>query len=201
MRKSHIRLTRGLAVMAGTLLCVPFAQADGLLWKSTSRYQPSIVPPYTGQDTPFPNVAVPTEQPAGEAGPTLEDMEVERLQQEAVEHATQLINSPQALVPYLEGAVVGGMVQGAGGRKILIGNEWIGPGMSMNVRLMASEAVREAINKVSDFNQDTAKSLKEQLAQRLQQTPVTKMKLKEIRTDSLVLVGDYGQQVMKFVMQ
>ncbi len=194
-------LTHSLTALAFTWAFVPFVQADGLLWKTTSRYQPSVVPPYTGQASPFPSVMIVTEQSPSAEGPTLEDMEVERLQQEAIDHATQLINSSQALVPYMEGAVVGGMVQGAGGRKILVGNDWIGPGMSMNVRLMASDAVREAINKVSDFNQDTAKSLKEQLAQRLRQTPVTKMKLKEIRTDSLVLVGDYGQQVMKFIMQ
>jgi hypothetical protein len=194
-------LTHSLTALAFTVALVPAGvQADGLLWKATSRYQASVVPPYTGQASPFPSVVMPSEDTSSTEGPTLEDMEVERLQQEAVDHATQLIGSPQALVPYMEGAVVGGMVQGAGGRKILVGNEWVGPGMSMNVRLMASDAVREAINKVSDFNQDTAKSLKEQLSQRLRQTPVTKMKLKEIRTDSLVLVGDYGQQVMKFVM-
>lgn len=194
-------LTYSLTALAFTLAAASTVHADGLLWKTTSRYQPSVVPPYTGQPSPFPSVIIATEQSATADGPTLEDMEVERMQQEAVEHANQLIGSSQALVPYLEGAVVGGMVQGVGGSKILVGNEWIGPGMSMNVRLMASDDVREAISKVSDFNQDTAKSLKEQLALRLRQTPVTKMKLKEIRADSLVLVGDYGQQVMKYVMQ
>ncbi len=194
-------LTYSLTALAFAFTGVSGVQADGLLWKTTSRYQASVVPAYTGQGSPFPSVAVPTETVSGSDGPTLEDLEVERVQQEAVDYATQLIESSQALVPYMEGAVVGGMVQGSTGRKILVGNEWIGPGMSMNVRLMASDAVREAINKVSDFNQDTAKSLKEKLSQKLRQTPVTKMKLKEIRSDSLVLVGDYGQQVMKFVMQ
>lgn len=191
---------RSLTALILTLAAMPVAQAEGLLWKTTSRYQPAVVPPYTGQPSPFPSVVTVVPEASPE-GPTLEDMEVERLQQEAVEHATQLINSPGALVPYMEGAVVGGRVEGPHGSKILIGNEWIGPGMSMNVRLMASESVREAINKVSDFNQDTAKSLKEQLSLRLRQTPLTKMKLREIRSDSLVLVGDYGEKVMKFVMQ
>lgn len=189
----------GLVMVFGVLSSVSI-HAEGLLWKTTSRYQPRVVPPYVGQESPFPPVVL-SQQVDAQEGPTLEDLEVERQQQEAIDKATQLIASPEALVPYMEGAVIGGMVQGVNGRKILVGNEWIGPGMSMNVRLMASEAVRDAIRRVSDFNPDMAKSLTEQVSLRLRQTPLTRMKLKDIQKDTLVLVGEYGVKTMKFSMQ
>lgn len=189
-----------LTVALTALLSLPLAgfAAEGVLWKVPSRYQASVVPPFTGQPAPFP---VASAEKVSETSLSLEELELERRQQEGIEQAQQLIASPQALVPYMEGAVVGGMVEGLNGRKILLGNNWVGPGMKMTIRLVASEQVREAVNRVAEYNPEQAQTLRGEITQRLRETPVTVMQLREIRSDGLVLQGDYGQKIMKFQMR
>lgn len=171
---------------------------EGLLWKVNSRYQPFVVLPYTNQPSPFP---VEVKQENEDEKIATEIMETERVQQEAVVRAKNLLASSQALVPYMDGMAVGGMVEGAQGRKVLIGNEWIGGGMELTVRLTASDQMKKALDDVNEFDPTTASELRVELTQKLQQNPATKLRLKEIRSNALVLQGPYGQKILNFNIQ
>ncbi len=193
-------LTVSSLALAGFVMVAAHAE-EGLLWKVKSPYQASVVPPFTNQDPPFPIKKVEVEKTEEEERLEMEMLEVERDQQEKIAEARKFLTSPQAMVPFLDGMAVGGMVDGGQGRKVLLGNNWVGKGAEVTVRLMITADAKRAVADVAAFDEPLALQLKSDLMARLNSTPVTKLKVKDIKSNALVLDGPYGEKVLNFTIE
>ncbi len=181
-------------ILVLALVAAPAAHAqEGLLWKVNSRYQATVVPPYMGQPNPF---AGGGEVKVSETGVLEEEAQALRERQQTIDEATQLLNSSRAFEPYLDGMAVGGVVEGAQGRRVLIGNNWVGVGMELNVRLSISPQAQEALARIEPLDSETALSMRRSLDERRARVPTTRLKLLEIGEKNLVFQGDNGRHTL-----
>jgi len=178
-----------------TLLAAPHANAqEGLLWKVTSRYQPAVVPPYNSQPNPFAGGLVTAQVSVSEV---LEDeAQAQRERQMIIDEAANLLKSSRAFEPYLDGMVVGGVVEGAQGRRVLIGNNWVGVGMALNVRLGISPQAQEALARIEPLDSEAAQAMRRMLEERRAKVPTARLTLLEIAEKSLVFEGANKRHIL-----
>lgn len=185
-------MIRTLALLLFLLPAAPQA-AEILLWQATNSSSPSLVPVYTGQESPFPHV-----EEAEEVSSTLNaEAEAARLaRQQALEHAEQIISGKEAFRPEIGTIRIDGRVEGLAGPKILVANQWIGADRQLQVRLVRTPEADAALAELRKYDADAATQLDGRLTQRLDQNPYLSLTIVSIKPKEVQLHSAYGNHIV-----
>ncbi len=169
---------------------------ESLLWKTINPASAVVVPTYAGQGSPFPVTVAPVEETS--ATDVLDEQA--RLKEEAYNNAQNILKSGNALVPDLRAVVVGGMVEGNLGPRVLINNQWLGVGDKLTVRQYKTSSAIEALKVLAELDATAGEEIKQALDTKLSQNPTVALSLRRITSSSIVLHGPQGEQVVKMNM-
>lgn len=185
--------TVALLGMAVLLLPLHAPQAEGsLLWKATNLTPATVVPPYTNQTSPFP-VTAPPKVEVDENAVTEALAEQKRLRDEAYKRADQMIRSGAGFEPVLRGLRVGGMLEGNLGKRVLLGNQWVGMGSQVRVRQTRTRELIEALRALQTYDTDMAVAMADHVDKLLRTNSTVTLSVKAISEKALTLAAPSGK--------
>lgn len=161
-----------------------------LLWKAVNTTTATIVPAYTGTESPFPKVENNEDQISSTINTEAEASRLARLK--ALERAEQFASGKEAFRPEIGTIRVDGRLEGLAGPKVLIANQWVGAGRQLQVPLSRTAEADMALADLRRYDADAASQLESKLMTRLQQNPFLKLTISSIKTKEIQLHGDYG---------
>ena len=189
-----ITLTRRLAAslaLLGVLTASTAMAQESLLWKTVNSTPASVVPPYTGQEGPFPRVV---EEVVSATAPQDEALaEQQRQRDNAYNYAEGLLKSGKGFQPEMRLLRVGGMVEGNLGPRVLLNNQWVGVGTKVPVRLTKTAEIQEAIKLLANFDEAAASQMGQKLDGELSSNPLLQLSVQKITSQSLVLGAPGGK--------
>lgn len=175
--------------MAG--LVQPLMAEESLLWKSLANTPAVVVPPYTGQPSPFPKVA--TTAIVTQTQVDLAAIEEQRrMRDKAYNYADQLIKTGKAMRPELRTLSVGGMVDGRLGPRVLVNNLWVGEGTKVPVRQVRAPEALEALKVLAEFDETASTELTQAMNAELATNPTAMLTVESIKPKALILKGKDG---------
>lgn len=164
-------------------------QADDSLWKVVSGLSPTVLPAYAGQPSPFPHIQVAPVAPVS----STEEIEHAQRRDELLSRATALLASPQAFTPWVQGIRTGGQMAGLAGPRVLVGEDWVGKGQLLAVRVTLSPRVSALVGDLQTYDRDMALDINRRFEHQLTAHPTTSMKIQGITSKELTLKSDvYG---------
>lgn len=187
-----LSLTTFIVAATGTAL-VGHAQ-DALLWKVDNTQPASVVPPYANQVSPFPQIVVeaPVEE-VSDASVVEAMVEQQRVRDEAFSHTDNLIKSGRGFEPMLSGLSVGGVLDGLLGKRVLLNNQWVGVGSSVDVRRVRTREMTEAINSLKEYDAEAATQMSGELNTALSASGTIRLTVKKIEPTVITLASPSGQ--------
>lgn len=176
-----------------TLLPAVSLAQEILLWKTNNSASPTIVPAYTGQTSPFPQI-IEKEATSLISDTLSEEAELARMARiEALQRAEKLLSGSDALRPELGPIQIQGRVEGVAGPKVLISNQWIGVGRRLKVALSKTYEATTAIDELRKYDDEAANELESKLNQRLASTPFLDLTIVKIGDKNIDLTSTYGE--------
>ena len=164
---------------------------ESLLWKAIAVTPAVVVPPFTGQTSPFPQVAVPIVSVTEEVNMS-EIEEQKRMRDKAFNYAEQLIKNGRAMRPELSSISVGGMVEGQMGPRVLVNNLWVGKGTQVPVRQVRSAEALEALKVLGELDETASGELTQSLNSALAMKPTMLLTVTSIDATAMVLKSPDG---------
>jgi hypothetical protein len=160
MNISCLSLLRSMAWWGLLGLWAVPAQAQQVLWQAVNPLSPTLAPAYAGQPSPF--VQKPAEP---------EDSEAEEAQRmarlKALQQAEAVLNSPNALIPNLNGVRFTAHLVGPQGPRVLFKSQWVGQNHKIPVPLQISPEANQALALLREHDTQAADTLSNRLQGRL----------------------------------
>ncbi|MBI1308533.1 MAG: hypothetical protein GC129_01565 [Proteobacteria bacterium] len=184
-------MIKHLALVAALVLLSPLAWGQSIiLWKAANSTSATVVPTYSGQPSPFPQVKAKVEEVSSTLDVEAEALRIARLQ--ALHQAEQILNSKSAFQPQLQGLQMGGRVDGAAGPKVLIYNQWMGVGSQVRVALARTQNADAALDELRKYDSDAANLLENKLNKRLEANPTLDLTIIAIHPKIVEFKSIYG---------
>jgi hypothetical protein len=152
-----------------TLVASSSQAQEIILWKAQNQTNPALVPAYAGQPNPFPHEQkiTTTEETEGD-----EEARAMLAQQELTQKMTskihQLIKNGTGLIPNLNFVKVLATTDGQAGPRMLLGNEWVPMGQTIQVPLMLSGQLEQALAQLNALSPAAANTERQKIYQDLQ---------------------------------
>ncbi|MCA3244323.1 MAG: hypothetical protein INF43_03335 [Alphaproteobacteria bacterium] len=179
-----------LTVVLGALV-VAKAQAV-VLWNVPNEASPTMVPPYRGEGSPFP-------QPKVEeiADTTDEAARLAAQRRLALTKAQRLVAAPSALQLNASQLRVRGVTNGAAGVRVLVRDNWVGLKETIAVRYAINPVVAEALRELRVLDEDAAARLQARLNERRRELDERGVKITDVNTKNKQMSLETPQGIQK----
>lgn len=196
-----------IAALALTLgFAAASAQAQEAVWRVENPEAAEVVPPYTGNLSPFPVRQKPVEEVIAPVVDPAEEEALSASQQQALQAASLLaearetLRDPNAFRPDVSGVVVEAIVKGLKGPTILIGNEWLKKGATIQVPIVAADSVLNIVQRLEAIDPNLAAAVNGEVQERLTSAGGSELTIDSVGEDFIELVDNQGNKsVISFV--
>ena len=180
-------------LLAGAAGFAPLHAQESLLWKATNPKPAAVVPQYGNQVSPFPTAIRTASTEFDEEAQLAAEAERSRLRDEAVGRVKQMISSGSGFEPMLRQLQVGGTLNGLQGPRVLINNQWVGVGSTVDARQMRTQKLAEELQNLANIDPATASEMGQQVQSMVIAGATIKLSIKQIAERSLTLAAPSGQ--------
>ncbi len=130
-----------------------------VLWQVENPLSPTMVPAYRGQPSPFPHPKIVASDVAVEDEAAITNA----LRVKALQEAKNMVKPTVALSLKSMSGMIKGVSDGLQGRRVLVGNEWIGLKEKISVTYIINPRTIEALKILSQYDYQTADSMQRKL--------------------------------------
>lgn len=190
-----IRVWMTVALVA---LVVSHAHAV-VLWNVPNEASPTMVPPYRGEGSPFPQPKVD----AIAAGTTDEAARLAVQRRLALTKAQRLVAAPSALQLNASQLRVKGVTNGVAGVRVLVRDNWVGLKETITVRYAINPVVAEALRELQELDGEAAAQLQTRLNERRRDLNQRGVKIIEVNTKNkqMSLETPQGMQKLPLILE
>lgn len=189
---------RALVVVGLTVLPLAVhAQAVEPEWRVINATPPKVIPLYAGGENPFPQIAEENAPQPTVAQPQNFDAAAEEAKMNlanALAKARSLIGSDRVYQPDLSGIRFGGRVVGDAGPKVFFNGQWVGTGKTIVVPVKGVAEAYEAIQRLEELDPELARSVSEELSNRISNVSTETLKITAIGESNVTLTGSAGKK-------
>ncbi len=176
------------------MVCAPLGWAQEMpVWRQTSQTPGQIIPVFGGGMSAF-GLSAPIEVIANTPEGTVDEADILRQQELALQQAKQWIEPKKALI-IQNFKSVQGLTNGARGLKVLVNGDWVGEGEKLPLRYQINSATRAALQAVQTFNPQQAATLAQKLEKSKDTLEAQQALVKAIdpKTNTIRISGPLGE--------
>lgn len=186
-----------LLTLLGLLLPATLTAQTMILWHAPTHVSPTVLPLYAGGPSPFPQPKIET---AEEDELAMALAQREAMRKEALAEAERLMAPRLAYQLDTSGNLISAALDGVQGPRVLVGNEWYAEGATLMVPYRINMETRDALQRLRELDEDTARSMAEQLDRTLMDYRLRGVQVEKIdvKGRSVQLQGPLGRITVTF---
>ena len=178
-----------LIAFAGLFVAVSAVaqQSEEPFWKVLNKREAEVIPPYKGQQNPFPMKIIVT----------VDEREKEETVDPALAGETayllaklrQIIDSERVTRPKIERIVIDGYLESDNDASVYVMNKWLKKGDSLDISSETMDNVEEVVSSLRAINPDLGVELIDELGEKIREHSVYKVEITKV-TDQYMEVKD-----------